>query len=181
MRLIYRITLFSLTITAGISGCATTDHDRHGNAPTEAGQSAFAAIAEIADIVNRDKTTDWSKIDISALREHLIDMNELTLNTKVVTQLRDASISFQVSGSGRTLRAIQTMVPAHARQLKQSLGWVTEVENSVSGTTLTLRTNSPQQLERFSALGFFGVMATGAHHQKHHLQMATGQGHSHAH
>ena len=67
-----------------------TTHDRAGHSamhemhaaasPTEAGQGAFAAIAEVVLLLQADPETDWSKVDIGALREHLVDMNELTLN-----------------------------------------------------------------------------------------------------
>jgi hypothetical protein len=48
--------------------------------PAEAGQGAFAAIAEIVALLEADPNTDWSKVNIAALREHLVDMDELTLN-----------------------------------------------------------------------------------------------------
>lgn len=46
--------------------------------PTLPGQDAFGTIQEIVQILQSDPTTDWSKVNISALRQHLIDMNEVT-------------------------------------------------------------------------------------------------------
>ena len=43
------------------------------------GQAAFGAIEEIVQKLEADPATDWSKVNIGALREHLIDMNEVTL------------------------------------------------------------------------------------------------------
>jgi hypothetical protein len=34
-------------------------------------------------------------------------------------------------------------------------------------------------MDKVSALGFFGLMATGAHHQSHHFAMAKGTLHAH--
>ena len=48
--------------------------------PTLPGQDAFGAIQEVVQILESDPTTDWSKVNIAALREHLIDMNEVTLH-----------------------------------------------------------------------------------------------------
>ena len=48
--------------------------------PESSGQSAFGAIAEIVQILEEDPATDWSRVDIDALREHLIDMEELVLH-----------------------------------------------------------------------------------------------------
>ena len=47
--------------------------------PTLIGQDAFGAIQEIVQILDADPNTDWSKVDLEALRQHLIDMNEVTL------------------------------------------------------------------------------------------------------
>src|SRR3954462_9782731 len=55
-----------------------------GAVPTMPGQDAFGTIQEIVGILEADPATDWSKVDIEALRQHLIDMNEVTLNAKAV-------------------------------------------------------------------------------------------------
>ena len=65
---------------------------KHGNSAavtaTQPGQSAFAAIQEIVDILEADPKTDWSKVNIDALREHLVDMSNVTLDDRHATQLR---------------------------------------------------------------------------------------------
>ena len=48
--------------------------------PTMPGQDAFGTIQEIVQMLEADPATDWSKVNIAALREHLIDMNEVTLH-----------------------------------------------------------------------------------------------------
>ena len=50
-----------------------------GAVATQPGQGAFAAIQEIVEILAADPKTDWSKVNIDALRQHLIDMNNVTL------------------------------------------------------------------------------------------------------
>jgi len=50
--------------------------------PTSPGQEAFGTIQEIVRMLEADPSTDWSKADIAVLREHLIDMNEVTLRAK---------------------------------------------------------------------------------------------------
>src|SRR4051794_21173706 len=47
--------------------------------PTLAGQEAFGTIQEIVRNLEADPKTDWSRVNIAALREHLIDMHEVTL------------------------------------------------------------------------------------------------------
>jgi hypothetical protein len=56
-----------------------------------------------------DADLDWSKIDLEALRQHLFDMNEVTLKADAATKTIDGGLEIAVTGSGRTLAAIQQM------------------------------------------------------------------------
>jgi hypothetical protein len=152
-------------------------HDlMHGAAPpTAAGQGAFAAIAEIVLLLQAEPETDWSKVDIGALREHLVDMNELTLNAVAREEPVPGGLRIEVTGEGRTLRAIRNMVPAHAAELAKVEGWQVEAAARDDGARLTVTSTDPRQEAQIRGLGFFGLMATGAHHQTHHWAMATGQ------
>ena len=62
------------------------------------------------------------------------------------------------------------MVPAHAPFLDAETGWSTEVERDESG--VIVRVKGDEQV--IHALGFHGLMTIGAHHQEHHLWIATG-------
>jgi hypothetical protein len=55
--------------------------------PTMPGQEAFGTIQEIVQILEADPKTDWSKVDLEALRQHLIDMNEVTLKAEAAPKL----------------------------------------------------------------------------------------------
>ena len=154
-------------------------HGEHGAVPTEPGQGAFAAISEIVALLENDPATDWSKIDIDALREHLQDMIALTLGASAVQAEDENGIRFTVTGSGATLRAIHAMVPAHGEVLDTTTDWTISVETNPRGAVMHIAA-APDALERIRALGFFGVMATGARHQAHHLQVACGDRHVHS-
>jgi hypothetical protein len=143
--------------------------------PTEAGQGAFAAIAEIVALLEADPNTDWSKVDIAALREHLVDMDELTLNAVAQEESIPGGLRITVTGEGRTLRAIRSMVPAHAVELAKIEDWQVEAATRDGGAMLSVTSADPQQEARIRGLGFFGLMATGAHHRAHHWAIATGQ------
>ena len=56
-------------------------------------------IAEIVSILEADPATDWTKVDLSALRQHLVDMNRLTLdaNTDEVSLEDGLAITITVS------------------------------------------------------------------------------------
>ncbi|MFT6877592.1 MAG: hypothetical protein ACI9XK_004476 [Granulosicoccus sp.] len=176
-----------LWITLSTSAIGQT-HDSHSGAmphahvstelPTETGQSAFAAIAEIVALLEYDPQTNWSTINIDGLRSHLVDMNQLTLSASVTTRELDGlTIQFQVTGQDRTLQAIQTMIPAHAQMVRSSNNWSIEVISKSEGVTLRVTPESSEDYIKLKALGFFGFMTIGAHHQLHHLQMAKGAGH----
>lgn len=151
-----------------------SQHDITTGQPKEAGQAAFAAIAEIVAMLTDDPDTDWSKVDINRLREHLVDMNALTINAEVESIQASTAVEFTISGTGVTLRAIQAMVPAHAKELAKTPGWHVAAAKTDTGATLVVGSDYPTELTKINALGFFGLMATGAHHQPHHLGMASG-------
>jgi hypothetical protein len=152
----------------GQSGVAT---------PTMPGQDAFGAIQEIVRMLEADPNTDWSKVNLEALRQHLIDMNEVTLKSEAVAKPVEGGIEVTVTGTGRTVEAIQRMVPAHAHEIEQSHlhGWSAKTESLPDGVVLTVTSSDPQQVQHIRGLGFIGAMASGSHHQAHHLAMAKGE------
>lgn len=141
--------------------------------PVAPGQDAFGAIQEVVQILENDPKTDWSKVNIGALREHLIDMNEVTLHAAARERVLDNGIEIAVTGEGRTLDAIKRMVPAHVRELA-ALGWNAKTDDLPNGVKLTVLASAAQPLVKLKALGFMGIMVQGAHHQQHHLMMAKG-------
>ena len=145
--------------------------------PTMPGQDAFGAIQEIVRILEADPKTDWSKVNFEALRQHLIDMNEVTLKADAATKPIDGGIEVTVTGTGRTVEAIQRMVPAQAHQVDQTRlnGWSAKTEPLPNGVLLTVTSSDPQQVQHIRGLGFIGFMASGSHHQAHHLAMAKGE------
>jgi len=142
-------------------------------APTAAGQAAFAAIQEIVGILEADPTTDWSKVDIEALRRHLIDMDNVTLRAEVVAEPVDGGLRFTVTGSGEVARSIRRMVTAHAATMNGVDGWSFAAAPNDAGAVLTVHT-PPRDVAELRGLGFIGVMTRGMHHQAHHLMIARG-------
>lgn len=155
------------------------NHAQHMHAtetavPMMPGQDAFGTIQEIVRILEDDPTTDWSKVNIAALREHLIDMNEVTLRATATERSLDNGIEVTVTGVGRTRDAIKRMVPAHVHELI-ALGWQAKTEDLLDGVKLVVTTGDPKQAIKLKGLGFMGIMVHGAHHQAHHLMMAKGE------
>ncbi|KQW21962.1 hypothetical protein ASC80_00695 [Afipia sp. Root123D2] len=146
--------------------------------PEMPGQDAFGAIQEIVETLQADPATDWTKVNISALREHLIDMNEVTLHAVAEQHAVDNGVEITVTGEGRTLAAIKRMVPAHISELARS-GWSARTEDLPNGVKLIVASADPAQVTKLKALGFMGIMVQGDHHQMHHLAMAKGQMENH--
>ena len=144
-----------------------------GAVATEPGQSAFAAIQEIVEILEADPTTDWSKVNIEALRQHLIDMDSVTLRAELKSETIDGGMRFTVSGSGSVKDSIQRMVLAHAATINGAGGWTLAAAETDSGAILTVLAPA-KDIPKLHGLGFIGVMTRGMHHQMHHLMIARG-------
>lgn len=153
--------------------------------PTTPGQDAFGAIAEIVRILDADPATDWSKVDLERLRQHLIDMNEVVLRSVVKQTPVPGGLAMEITGTGRTEQAIRAMVVPHAVELDRMPSFSASTETIAGGVRLTVVATRPDDLKlvaRIRGLGFVGLLTEGAHHQPHHLAMAKGEalaGHTH--
>ncbi|HUF47340.1 MAG TPA: hypothetical protein VMM93_05945 [Vicinamibacterales bacterium] len=155
---------------------------QHGSAsgPTQAGQAAFAAISEIVKRLEADSTTDWSKVDIEALRAHLADMDLVTLRARAAARPVDDGLAIDVTGDAEVAAAITRMVVPHATMLDGMTAWRATATPIASGTRLTVTARTPGDagtIARIRGLGFAGLLVQGDHHTAHHLMIAKGLGH----
>lgn len=154
-------------------------HDgSHGHRPaailTEPGQGAFAALSEIVSILEADPDTDWTKVDIGGLRDHLMDMDLVVTQTASTETDLANGITIAVTGDGAALGAIHRMVPTHARELAKDDRWTVEASQTPTGAKLTVKSDDDAAVSRIQALGFYGLMASQDHHRAHHYGVATG-------
>ena len=143
--------------------------------PTEPGDGSFATIIEIVGMLSADPDTDWTRVDIDGLREHLVDMNQLIVGASVRSEPLTNGLRMRIGTSGRPGEAASRMVPAHAPFLAAETGWQSEVAREGDQIVWTVIAADASAVARVHALGFFGLMATGDHHRMHHLAMARGR------
>lgn len=176
------LTTTNLGIAETNHGSGSMDHSRHmqahapvGTGLTETGQGAFAALSEVVRLLEANPETDWTNVDLTGLRTHLVDM-DLLITGSVVTQtsLPNGLTAF-ATGDADTLAALKRMVPAHANQLARDERWNVSVEQRVDGVELTVTSEEAAVAARIKGLGFFGLMASQDHHREHHLMMARGE------
>ena len=158
-----------------------TDHSAHHGAgpaalvPTEQGDAAFAAIAEIVALLIADPDTDWGRVDIEALRNHLVDMNRLVMEARVRSERLGNGLRMRIQTNGPGGEAAGRMVPVHGPVLAAETGWSSEVLVEGDEIEWTVTGDGEDAALRIAALGFFGLMATGDHHRAHHLALARGE------
>lgn len=159
-------------------------HSEQSAAPTMPGQDAYAALAEVVRILEADPSTDWSQVDLEGLRQHLVDMNDVTLRARVVQAAVPGGARMDVTGEGRTAEAIRRMVGAHAAQLEAAPEYRARVEEISGGVRLVVtaeRAGDAGMEAKIRGLGFIGLLTHGDHHGPHHLAMARGGRGGHAH
>ena len=145
--------------------------------PTQGGQGAFAAIAEIVALLQADATTDWSKVNLERLRLHLVDMDLVTLRSRVAATSVVGGAQFVVRGTGETVAAIKRMTGAHVTMVMNSGGprvVRTELPDGVRLLVTAVDPGDAAAVATLRGLGFIGLMATGDHHAAHHLALARG-------
>lgn len=145
--------------------------------PTESGQAAFGAITEVVGILQADPRTDWSKVNIDALRDHLVDMDNVSLHARVTNVPVAGGMRFDIAGDGAVRDSIRRMTASHAGMANGQDGQHVTVAETPDGATMIVTSDDPAGSARIRALGFFGAMTGGVHHQLHHLMMARGEMH----
>lgn len=148
-----------------------------GGVRPPAGQAAFATIADIVRQLDADPTTDWSRVNIERLRQHLIDMDEVVMHAQVTAADTKGGARYLVRGGPRTAAAIKRMLTAHASMLgaESITATVTQQANGVALTALASNPADAQAVARIRALGMAGLLTLGEHHAAHHLALARGE------
>ena len=148
-----------------------------GALPTLPGQDAYGAIGEIVRLLEADPSTDWTKVNLEGLRQHLIDMNEVTLEAAVSQRPIPGGIEADVTGEGRTAAAIRRMVRSHSTALEGNQDYRASYAEIPGGARLTVtaeRSGDEKLVAKIRGLGFIGLMTADSHHMRHHLAMARG-------
>ena len=176
----------ALLLLGGIGACAnvladqieSSQHHKHAvhnaGALTEPGQGAFAALSEIVVRLESDPETDWSQINLTALRNHLVDMDLLITDTVATQTELENGLRIEVTGNQRAIAAAQRMVPAHAEFLRDVEDWTIDVTRGDNSVTMVVTADAKRMVSKIKALGFYGLMASQDHHRGHHWGMALG-------
>lgn len=149
----------------------------------EPGNAAFAAIQEVLAVLRARDDTDWSRVDLEALRQHLVDMRRFTQEAVVLEQETiEGGLRVVVRGTSPAAgSSIRSAASAHGPMLESERGWGVDVRPADPGeygegaTVLEVTAGSPEDVEEIRGLGYIGLMATGAHHREHHWRIATGR------
>lgn len=172
-----------LTVSLGVAAKAADKHHHvHGGIAsesvlTEAGNDAFGTMQEVVDRLIANPDTDWDKVNLEALRQHLVDMDHFTKQVTVVRQRKiknGVEIVVQPDNENAA-RSLARAMSAHPAMLKQEAGWDMQVEPQANGYRLTITSPKLLDARRIRGLGYIGIMALGQHHQAHHWMMANGE------
>ncbi|HMK60918.1 MAG TPA: hypothetical protein VK452_07210 [Dissulfurispiraceae bacterium] len=189
---IFRIIILfcSLMLFAAVFNTAAQDmpSDHHANhsemqghtmrhSPlTLPGNDAFGAIQEAVRHLDADPKTDWSKVNLEDLRQHLVDMYNFTINVQVLSQ-KPVEEGFEAIIQPTTKMAEESLdrvFAVHPGQLKKETGWDMQVVKKGDLFTIRVTTTNGAEVSRLRGLGYIGIMVVGEHHQIHHWGIATG-------
>lgn len=165
--------------TSTMTGAAQVPAPQGVSVLTEPGQGAFAALSEIVQVLEADPQTDWSAVNLTALRDHLIDMDRLVRDAVAQEAALPNGLRATVTGNPATLATARRMVPTHAAELSKDSRWQVDAQNDGMSVVLTVTSDDPATVARIQGLGFFGLMASQDHHREHHMAFALGGSHGH--
>ena len=182
MRLLASVALAFLAARPALAQMDHAAHAAAASSTTPPGQAAYAAIAEVVRALEADPRTDWSRVNIEALRQHLVDMDEVTLRSTAVQRVVDGGIAADVTGdTRRAAEAVGRMARAHAAALDADPRFVAAAQPLAGGgVRFTVRAENARDtalVARIRGLGFHGLLTVGDHHAAHHLMLARGEKH----
>ncbi|MEO7458264.1 MAG: hypothetical protein ABIY52_18540 [Gemmatimonadaceae bacterium] len=147
-------------------------------------QAAFATIADVVRQLKADSTTDWSKVNIEALRQHLIDMDDVVMRSAATQGSVPGGATFDITGTGKVTGAIRRMVVMHAMALNMEGVYVAKTTEIPGGVRLVVTAKAPSNagaVTQLRGLGFAGLLTEGEHHAMHHMMVAKGEKMMHGH
>jgi hypothetical protein len=153
----------------------------HNTAPTqvvltESGTDSFATLQEVIAVLESNSNTNWEKVNIEALRLHLVEMQDMTINVDVKQQYIDNGFQAVVTPTtNRAVKSLTRVLSGHPAQMKAETGWDMQVSNNDDIFTLTVVSKKAHEVAKIRGLGYIGVMSYGNHHQPHHWAMASGE------
>lgn len=150
--------------------------------PKLPGQAAYGSISEVVRMLEVDPNTDWSKVNIEALRQHLIDMDAVVMHAAVKQHNVAGGMEAVVTGTGKTAGAITRMLASHTMMLDKSADYHATTASVPGGLRFTVTARNPSDsltVARIRGLGFAGLLTEGDHHAAHHMALARGAASSH--
>ena len=150
---------------------------RHESPLTENGNDAFGTIQEAIQALNDKKDLDWSKVKIETLRQHLQDMNNMTLNVEILSQenVENGARVIVKPHNAEVRASLERVLAAHPPQMKRETGWTMNIIQEKDFFTIETTTQVISETEKVRALGYIGWMALGNHHQHHHWALINGE------
>ncbi len=144
---------------------------------TMPGNEIFGTIQEVIHKLEADPNTDWSKVNLEALRQHLLDMKAFTEEVQVLDKkpIPDGVEIHVRPETKRAHGALKRLFMMHPKMLKEEKGWDMKARRNGDIWTITCTTQKSSEVEKIRVLGYIGLLAEGAHHQYHHWLIATGQ------
>lgn len=182
---VFVVFAFSLFATSGARADMDHQHMHHGDmgSPlTEAGNDAFGTVQEVVAKLQANPNTDWSKVDLEALRQHLVDMDNFTKQVTVIGKKDIANgVELTVQPDNERARgSLERALAAHPAMVQQETGWNMKADIKGKVFRITVTSSNPKDTAQIRGLGYIGLMALGHHHQAHHWAMANGiNPHSH--
>jgi len=150
-------------------------HDRPARLASElGGQDALGAIQEVVGLLLADPSTDWSRVSIARLRQHLVDLERLTLFARVEEAPIERGLRVRIGGDDQLLASARRAVLRHAERMDGFRDWRVTGEDAGDAIVLELTTDREEELEVLRGMGFYGFLASGVHRPHELLAVARG-------
>ncbi|MCF7805330.1 MAG: hypothetical protein K9N46_09185 [Candidatus Marinimicrobia bacterium] len=100
---------------------------------TMPGNAVFGTIQEVIRELEADPNTDWSQVDLEALRQHLIDMHHFTINVEMLSKSNiDTGMKIIIAPTVPAAKqSLERVLDAHTHMLHRAIAQGKDPHNAM--------------------------------------------------
>lgn len=163
-------------VPAGAGGAPPGSAAASAPGPALAGAPpVLALLARLLARLEADPTTDWRRVDLEAARQHLADLDRVTLLARVAAEELPGGVALRVSGEDpATVAAIRRLLPERAARLAEARRWRVATAPAEDGLRVEIKSLDPREAGRIRALGLAALLVAGPLDEAYLLEVARG-------
>ncbi len=128
--------------------------------PREMGSGLYTTLAELVYLLEKDDRTDWSKVDLTRVRNEVLALDLILSEAEVAQENTEEGVILTVTGSEAVMDAARPTLGTLSAELAQATGWTSTSDVVEDSIVWTVSDPQKQVVDRIQGLGFYGLVVS---------------------